>query len=253
MAVIGDNNDKKANPQNSGGTAQAGGDAPVFVKNLGDYFNHLGSHSPDADFNLLAKSGCFVGFALLYALAFLVAGWVGLLFPQTYQAWLDFCLPLTEYVGGLTPRAGRIAGELIAGGYPERADDALHGIAMTRVLLFPAVVLLLLLMFDVLVKTPRVAVSCTRRTHMLIWLVVFPLCLAGVFLAYLTEVAFGEDFGPTSPFVSLANYHSGNFAMVTEVLLWSLICVLTMGCVLMFWKLCRTRFNIVKQPPEYKK
>ncbi|MGI9251758.1 MAG: hypothetical protein ACR2PR_11270, partial [Pseudohongiellaceae bacterium] len=177
--------------------------------------------------------------------------------PQLYQAWLDFCMPLAEYVGGLTPRAGRITGQLIENGYPERADDALHGIAMAKILMVPVFICMLAGWFSAAHPSP-VFVSCTRWTHIKIWLRIF----IGLAMAFALAMLFvwlmaikggeriGDEFRNAGFLAKQSQYHRGNFAMMAD--LWGLFVIsmiLSMGAM----GLAGMRpflFTIVTQKPE---
>ncbi|MGI9337548.1 MAG: hypothetical protein ACR2P4_03450 [Gammaproteobacteria bacterium] len=257
---FGDNADKTAHPQNAGGGARAGDDAPVFVRNGKEFMRlYRRVRSPANAVGLFPFAASrawwlFFGFAVLYALAFAVAG---SLFPQSYQAWLDFCMPLAEYVGGLIPRAGNLTENLIAGGYPERADDALHAIAITNILMVP-VFICMLVAYSSIVRRPRppfVYVSCTRWTQIKIWLHVF--FIVGMFWTaaafFYNAYAAGDDkIGATddpSIYGSAIRYHRGNMAMTMEVAaIWVMAMIVTMAPV-SFERIRLARFTIVKQPP----
>lgn len=179
---------------------------------------------------------------MLYAIFFVIAEkW----YPQFYRSWLDFCLPLAEYVGGLTPRAERITEKLITGGYAHRADDALHGVAIARVMLTPAIVCLIAAVIPALKNTPPAVVKCTRRGRKEMWYAIIACCC---FIAMIPfhEFVFGEDFYATR--YASSNYYWGNYAMIHEVSGTYLMLGATAVGILIFLTLRVTQFNIVEQP-----
>ncbi len=257
---FGDNADKTANPQNAGGAAQEGADAPVFMSNSKKFMEYFlrtrpgAGHGHEDVFVFLTNPVWWLclGFALLYGLVFAIAG---SLFPQSYQAWLDFCMPLAEYVGGLTPRAAKVSGELIAGGYPERVDDALHGIAMAKVLIIPVFICTLAGCFSA-VRPPFVYVSCTRWTQIKVWLrlLVFGLGMSFTMAAcfyYFAHLNAGEEIGDnTVIFAAFLKYYRGNIGMmVLEVPVVFIISMFIAMGPLGAARLRLVRFTIVKQPP----
>lgn len=238
----------------AGGAVQTGDDAPMFMSSRWEYLQHMRlGHSGIFAGCLKHKAHLLcLGLAVLYALVFIVAE---RLFPQSYQAWLDFCLPLTEYVGRLTPHADDIARQLTENGYAERVDDALHGIAMSKVLAVAVLVGMLAGFFSV-ADLPLVYVSCTRGTHTKILLISFLGGALFVGLAMLT--VYGLEFYATENFgdaakgrgVRIDDYHRGNFGMLAHLLmLWLCSVVVFVVIPAFFWGIFRTRFTIVQQPP----
>lgn len=230
-----------ANRKPAGGAAQGGDAAPVFVANCREFFVHLASLNPHAfrgmvDFRFFLMLLCP---ALVYALLFSL---FGLSSSRFYQAWLDFCLPLTEFVGSLTPRAGRIAEELIAEGYPQRVDDAAHAIAMSRVMMFPFYVYWLTAIVAAYTDTPPSVVSCTRQMRMQIWFKAFgPLILSMLAFAAV-EYVLGEDAKPDGWVVG--QYHSGNSAIFLDIgFVWLILNFFILGIVHLLM-MRAVRFNI---------
>ena len=183
-------------------------------------------------------------FALTYAAAFSVAEWQ---FPQLYRAWLDLFMPVAEYVREFTPRADRVVEDLSAGGYPERADFAFHFIAVARVFLVP-VAICFVISFLATFGTPPLSVSCTRRTHIGLWLMVLVGIAMGAGGVVYWEFYSDESFGSYSRHDRFQDYHRGNFAVIGEIA-WAfgIPMFLIMGARL-FVLLCITRFNIITQP-----
>ncbi|MGI9338875.1 MAG: hypothetical protein ACR2P4_10255 [Gammaproteobacteria bacterium] len=258
---FGDNADKTANPQNAGGAARAGdapvfsssADAPMFVSGCMEYFRNA---MRPVNFGFASRIKhrrwllCFT-FALFYMLAFSIAEG---LFPHFYRTWLDLCMPLAEYVGGLTPRAGLVTERLVAGGYPERADDALHGIAIARVLMIPVFVCMLAGSFFA-THPSSVFVSCTRWTHIKIWLRLF-LGIAGAlaltwFFCTKVELVAGTKIGDNSvEFLDKhVKYHRGNFYMWLDLLFMFVVSAMLVFATSPFAMMRRIHFAIVKQPP----
>ena len=268
------NQHSQTNPQTPVGAAQEGDNAPVFEPVfVGSVREYIRSNRAIIKANVhqwrrvrqsvhrCGGSLCF-GFAVLYALIFAIAG---VLFPKLYQAWLDFCMPLAEYVGGLTPRADRIMGQLTENGYPERADDALHGIAIARVLMVP--VFICVVAGTCFAKYPLVHFVCTSQTRtkirLYVYLVVFVAIIAinsllPGFFVYTWEFVMDEGFdGHGSGYMSgikdlLHGYHRGNLAMMLELLVMGLILFFVASVAMGFTALTHIRFTIVKQPPENK-
>lgn len=242
--------------QNADGVARVGAGLPVLDTGMDCFWRIRDANAPIVGRWIKNRGSiAFLIFALLYALAFSIAE---PLFPQLYQAWLDLCMPMVEYVGGLSPRAERIAGNLIAGGYPERVDDAMHAIAMTRILLMPAVVCWLAMIFFAVAmsaKTP-IVVSCTRRAHINTWFIILILVALSIAMGIYTvndwEFHTGENFAPIKPLQEFSGYR-GNFAIFGDILQGVLSSVFFAGGISLFLMVKFTvRFNIVTQQSEGK-
>ena len=229
----------------SRGGNPANANAPVFVRSAEVFFR---SHTKPFRANR-GTDWCFyfTGVTMpLYLFAFAAAeAWL----PGLYRAWVELFLPLTEYVGSLTPRAGEKAEWLIANGYPERAEFAKHAIAMSRVLVLPSVVGALVAFFASIAKTQktRLVVACTRKTRTLVFLVGF--CGLVIFpMLALSSEWFVDEFGVGRGYF-LFIYHRFNTAVAGDM-------IFACFAVLFLWVLSamvvtvRTHFHIVEKEPE---
>lgn len=242
--MIGDNFNKKAKPQTPGG--KAGGGASVFVKSMGKFFNIRSAHIPASD-RWLKYGGVFGVIALLYALLFSLGGW---LLPQTIGKWITLCVPLAEFVGGITPRAARISMQLGQNDFAGRIDAAVHGIAMARVLLLPGLVCMVAAVV-VAVKAPPVTVFCTPQTRKNIWLMPMAACIIAAALFYVWELHAEETFGG-APVLWFDDYHRGNFAMISEVVITFILPAAIAKAASFLLSLHSVRFNLLQQmqPPS---
>ena len=251
------NQHSQTNPQSTNGAAQADDNAPVFVSSVKDLIEHT-RPMQEGFFRRFNQYGLFAcaSLAILYALALTFAEGQ---FPQFYRAWLDFFMPLAQFIGDLTPRADRITGQLVENGYPERVDIASHGIAMAKIFAVMVLVYILVATFFAAHRSP-VFISCTSGTRIKMRLrllcsrvVIVMLMVSCVYLVeFYDSEKFGDDFEELGAIAKSGQYHHSNLAMLKDWIAfmagllvfmigtWS---VAIMSCV---------RLTIVKQPPENK-
>ena len=232
----------------SRGGSPADENAPVFVWNAMELASYAG---PLGENRATTWSGYFMYGALpLYLLAFAAAeSW----FPGLYRAWADLVLPLAEFAGSLTPRTVRITEQLISNGYPERAEFAMHAIAMSRAIVLPFVLSVLVAVFVAVARTQRtpfVAV-CTRKTRMHYLLLSFGIPVVMFLFMLTSELAMGEDFGDTSYWWNMDDYHRGNYAIFYEGIAAMWIGFSSFVIVYAPVLGLRTHFHIVEKEPEY--
>ena len=221
----------------------ASGDAPVFVGSVYAYRDYVNTRAISS-YRWMKNGFYFLIPAFTYAAAFSVAEWQ---FPQLYRAWLDLFMPFVEYVSEFTPRADKAVEDLSAGGYPERADFAFHFIAMAGVFSVPAAICFVI-SFLATFGTLPLSVSCTRWTHIGMWLTMLGCIAMGTGCLIFWEILASETFGGYSRLDRFSDYHRGNSAVIGDILwAFSIPMFFILGA-RMFLLLCITRFNIITQP-----
>lgn len=236
---------------NSGARA----DAPVFVSDALEFGKLETAVYPggdkDIDPKCVPRAFLFLGFASAYAFIFAIAESVS---PQFYRAWLDFCMPLVEYVSGLSPRAGEMTEYLIAEGYPERVDDVRHCIAMSRVLAVAMFVFMAIANVWVIASyLSPVFVSCTRGTRRQIMLFRFIGVTINIALSLIPVLGLEFFLGELKPSIVSSSedwkYSNSNIAMLLEVLILFLSSFFLAFGAQRFAIICRFRYNITTQQP----
>ena len=220
--------------------------APVFVRDFPEFVAQI---KPIAGNRITKRCVRLFSWVMaLYMVAFAAAeSWL----PGLYRAWVNLFLPLAEFVGSLTPRAGRITGDLISHGYPERAEFALHAIAMSRVLVLPVFVSVLAAPLFYVIRAPKthLVVACTRATPTRIFLFAIGGSVITLCIIFAAEF-WGEDFQPSSHFFAMGNYHRSNVALAVDMGVAAVYGFLLPNILICFIMACKARFHIVEKAPE---